>query len=501
MIDLSFAGALDHAEELVETLSTTGLSPRACQSKSRLMARAASALASAAGADLGRPMGFFVPGRIEVLGKHTDYAGGRTMVSAVERGFCVAALPRDDHQVVVIDAASGDTILFTAGPSLTPQPGSWSNYPMTVARRVARNFEGATRGAWISLASDLPPAAGMSSSSALMISVFLVLAQANRLADRNEYWHNIGNDIDLAGYLGAIENGGSFGTLSGDRGVGTFGGSEDHTAMLNAEPGCITQFAYCPTEFEKLVPLPPGYMFAVATSGVTAEKTGAAMEKYNTASRLARALVELWCKRTGRSDPHLAAALGSSPDAADRLRTMVQETACEDLPALNGHMAWAEAANATVFSTAVASAGGSATAAAGEAESLPPHQRAMLARLEHFILESGEIIPAASDALDGGDLRLFGRLVDRSQRGAEQLLGNQVPETAFLAASARRLGAVAASAFGAGFGGSIWAMIEATRAEAFLDDWAHAYRQEFPQHESASRFFATPAGPAAFRIC
>ena len=53
--------------------------------------------------------------------------------------------------------------------------------------------------------------------------------------------------------------------------------------------------------------------------------------------------------------------------------------------------------------------------------------------------------------LPAGDLRAFGRLVDRSQQAAEQLLGNQVPETVFLAAAARRLGAAAASAFGAVF--------------------------------------------------
>ena len=134
-----------------------------------------------------------MPGRIEVLGKHTDYAGGRTMVAAVERGFCLAALPRDDRQIVVIDAASGETIVFRADADLKPQAGSWANYPMTVARRMARNFPGATRGADIALVSDLPPAAGMSSSSALMVGVFLVLSEVNRLAARDEYWHNIGS--------------------------------------------------------------------------------------------------------------------------------------------------------------------------------------------------------------------------------------------------------------------------------------------------------------------
>ena len=48
------------------------------------------------------PMAFYVPGRIEILGKHTDYAGGSSMVAAAERGFSLVAvatqrLPRDRH--------------------------------------------------------------------------------------------------------------------------------------------------------------------------------------------------------------------------------------------------------------------------------------------------------------------------------------------------------------------------------------------------------------------
>jgi len=486
MIELSFPGDLTDSDELATQLFTTGLSREACQSKAGLLVRAVSALSVTGEAHSGRPpLAFFVPGRIEVLGKHTDYAGGRTMAVAVERGFCMAALPRDDRQIIVIDAASGETIVFAADPDLKPQTGTWSNYPMTVARRVARNFPGAVRGADIALVSDLPPAVGMSSSSALIVGVFLVLAEVNRLAARDEYWHNIGGKTDLAGYLGTIENGQSFGTLDGDRGVGTFGGSEDHTAILCAEPNHISQFAFCPVEFEKMIPIPPGYLFAVAASGVTAEKTGAAREKYNTASRLASTLTELWRRETGRDDPHLAAALGSSPDAAERLKAIVRS-----------------------WGGSCASWDGSCTAIPGATVQLSPQQsgagqftpEALLARLDQFMLESGEIIPAAGDALAGGDLRAFGRLVDRSQHAAEQWLGNQTPETVFLAASARRLGAAAASAFGGGFGGSVWALVETSKAGEFLSAWADAYCEDFPQHTKLARFFATGAGPAAFRV-
>ena len=226
--------------------------------------------------------------------------------------------------MTVIDARSGETIRFHVDAELTPQAGTWSNYPMTVARRVAQNFPGACRGADVALVSDLPPAAGMSSSSALMVGIFFILSEANHLPARDEYWHNIGGKTDLAGYLGTIENGQSFGTLEGDRGVGTFGGSEDQTAILCAEPNHISQYAYCPVEFERLLPVPPGHVFAIGSSGVVAEKTGAAREPYNAASRLASALAELWRRETGRDEPHLAAALSSAPDAAERLKSLVK---------------------------------------------------------------------------------------------------------------------------------------------------------------------------------
>src|SRR5205823_1885242 len=58
------------------------------------------------------------------------------------------------------------------------------------------------------------------------------------------------------------------------------------------------------------------------------------------------------------------------------------------------------------------------------------------ARLEQFRAEL-EIIAAAVAALDRGDLSTLGALIDRSQANAEQLLENQVPETIFLARSAR----------------------------------------------------------------
>jgi galactokinase len=91
-------------------------------------------------------------------------------------------------------------------------------------------------------------------------------------------------------------------------------------------------------------------------------------------------------------------------------------------------------------------------------------------------------------------------LVDRSQAGAQALLGNQISETILLARSARELGAVASSAFGAGFGGSVWALVPAESAGTFIERWRTEYLRNFPAHTPASQFFVTRAGPPAGRI-
>jgi len=456
---IDYLGELTDRLALGERLRAAGLGRAASARRAELLATAAAAWKAARPAPTARPKGFFVPGRIEVLGKHTDYAGGQTMVVAAERGFSLIVSPAADRLVVVIDAVRREAIGFEMAPGLAPRSGAWSNYPATVARRIARNFPGACRGATIVLASDLPPAAGMSSSSAFIVAGFLALAEVNRLAARREFQDNVHNLTDLAGYLATIENGQTFGSLEGDRGVGTFGGSEDHTAILCGRPGQISQYAYCPVQFRRTIPIPPGWVFAVGVSGVVAEKTGAAREKYNAASRSAATLAALWRRATGRSDPHLAAVLGSGPDAAERLRQAVQS-----------------------------------------AEEVGLDRQALLRRLDHFVVENEQVLPAAGEALSRGDLGEFGALVDRSQRAAEELLGNQVPETSHLAAAARSLGAAAASAFGAGFGGSVWALVEASRADDFLTAWAESYRGRFPAHADQCGFFLTGAGPAAFQV-
>ena len=168
-----------HADRVVAALVANGFDAAAAN------ARVASFIQCAAGVDAmggdahGR-VHVWAPGRIEVFGKHTDYAGGRSLLTAVERGFSVVAAPRTDARIRVIDP-SGDNACETLLDVAASAPdGQWSNYVATVARRVARNFPDAHAGLDLAFVSDLPSAAGVSSSSALMIGVFSALAAVNR---------------------------------------------------------------------------------------------------------------------------------------------------------------------------------------------------------------------------------------------------------------------------------------------------------------------------------
>ncbi|HZE08705.1 MAG TPA: hypothetical protein VE110_08110, partial [Gemmatimonadaceae bacterium] len=299
-----------------------------------------------------------------------------------------------------------------------------------------------------------------------VVAIFLALARVNDLESRPEYLRAIHNCEELAEYLGTIENGQSFGELEGERGVGTFGGSEDHTAILCARAGTLVQYAFCPVRLERSVPFPKDHVLVVATSGVAAEKTRAARDRYNRLSTMVREILDRWQATTGERHLSLAAAIDASRDAADRI----------------GEMLRAEA---------------DASRGSDETSARRSDAVARLARFEQFVLESNRLIAAAADALKHGDLGRLGPIVDQSQQAAEELLGNQIPETRFLARSARELGGVAASAFGAGFGGSVWALVAEGDAGAFQARWKESYASSFPAAAQKAETLATRAGPGA----
>ena len=384
----------------------------------------------------------FIPGRIEVLGKHTDYCGGRSIVCAIDRGFHAEVEPRSDPLVVVQNRDSGETVsLDLAHPKAAP--GHWANYAVEVARRVKMNFiSRSLTGVTIRFRSDLPKAAGLSSSSALMIMVFNALSSVNELRDTAEYRENISGDLALAEYLGCVENGQSFRCLEGSAGVGTSGGSQDHAAILLGRTGHLSEFSFAPLTHLADIAFPSDYVFVVASSGVSANKTGDARLRFN---RISSMVTEITAA---------AGEIGS-------LAKTIDHAGIEEVRDLIARGKFS-------FTT-----------------------KDLLDRVKQFYVENFEIIPAVSALLAEGKIGDIGDLIDLSQQNAERLLGNQIEETVFLQRSAREIGSVAASAFGAGFGGSVYAITRASEANDLIEEWRRVYLTQYPQHRATSEFFAT----------
>jgi len=378
----------------------------------------------------GRPPEFawWVPGRLEVFGKHTDYAGGRTLVCAVPRGFAVVASARPDGIVHVADAWRGEDLTLRPSDPPGAQTG-WRRYIDVAVHRLARNFPGAAIGADIAIASDLPRASGMSSSSALIIAIAVALGRIGSLHTHPAWKRNIRSGLDAAAYYACIENGRQFAGLAGDNGVGTHGGSEDHAAIVEARAGYVTAFAFVPPRAVGGAQVPDDWHFVIASSGIAARKTGEAMQPYNRLAAGVARLLDGWNRESPRTGS-LAAALRSGPAAADRLRGLAATVATDEMPA-----DW------------------------------------LRDRLDHFIREDARTEQALA-AFSDADAARLGMLAADSQRDAEILLRNQVPATSLLAAAARKQGAIAACSFGAGFGGAVWALVAGSaNAEAFARQW------------------------------
>ena len=77
---------------------------------------------------------------------------------------------------------------------------------------------------------------------------------------------------------------------------------------------------------------------------------------------------------------------------------------------------------------------------------------------------------------------------------------NVVEETRWLPARAEALGAIASSCFGAGFGGSVWALVDVKNADSFAAQWQRDYCFAFADAGSRATFFSMRPGPGAHQV-
>ncbi len=120
------------------------------------------------------PRLFRAPGRVNLIGEHTDYNDGFVLPMAIDRATVVAAAPRDDLRVRAYSLNLQESAEFELDQPGPTRRGLWLDYVEGVAQSLLE--QGATiGGADLMIDSDVPVGAGLSSSAALEVSAGLAL--------------------------------------------------------------------------------------------------------------------------------------------------------------------------------------------------------------------------------------------------------------------------------------------------------------------------------------
>lgn len=117
------------------------------------------------------------PGRVEVIGNHTDYNQGPVIGAAIDRGV-VVALRRIEEPVFRFSSATGPVVIVSDPLKRQRGEGSWLNYPLGVYNALIRRGLEPRGGFEMSIESDLPSGAGLSSSAALELAAGNALNEA-----------------------------------------------------------------------------------------------------------------------------------------------------------------------------------------------------------------------------------------------------------------------------------------------------------------------------------
>ena len=190
----------------------------------------------------------FAPGRVNIIGEHTDYNDGFVMPCAINYGMAVSFAKRNDSiwRVYAIDINEQDE--FDLSQDFTQSEHKWANYVRGVVKYIQEQCPEFKQGADLVMTSDVPMSSGLSSSAALEISIGktcqvlgnlpLSLAQIALIGQKAEnkfVGANCGNMDQLTSALG----------------------QKDHLIMIDCRSLDIT-----PT------PVPQGYSIAIINSNV-----------------------------------------------------------------------------------------------------------------------------------------------------------------------------------------------------------------------------------------
>ena len=189
------------------------------------------------------------PGRVNLIGEHTDYNGGMVLPAALSVGLEVTLAPRSDSVVAVSSSGYEAPAIRDLDDDAV---GDWAD-PCVGALREANALDLLDGGATLDVTSTIPEGSGLSSSAALIVAI---LKAAREASDTKP------TDIDLAIAARRVEN----------QYMGVPCGIMDQMAVALATPGTAMALDTKSLAWD-IVDLPAGYVMAVIHSGLTRKLT------------------------------------------------------------------------------------------------------------------------------------------------------------------------------------------------------------------------------------
>lgn len=130
---------------------------------------------------------FFAPGRVNLIGEHTDYNGGHVFPCALTIGTYGAARKRNDRKLrLYSENFASLRIVESSLDELVPVKGSWTNYPKGVMWAFAKRGMVMDSGLDLALYGDIPDGSGLSSSASLEVLTGFILRELYDFAVSNQ---------------------------------------------------------------------------------------------------------------------------------------------------------------------------------------------------------------------------------------------------------------------------------------------------------------------------
>jgi N-acetylgalactosamine kinase len=415
------------------------------------------------------------PGRVNLIGEHTDYNGLPVLPIALNRDIMLACSPRNDSTVIISNTNPRfESRRFEISDRIEPyRIGDWGNYAKAAVQVLQDSCaaQSGIRGFNAYIDGTIPIAGGLSSSSALVVAFALAALSAS------------GRSMDKAALAEMLSEGEHY--------VGTRGGGMDQTICLLAEEGKALKIDFFPTRAEA-IPLPSTCSFVVCDSMVAAPKTSTARFGYNlraTESRIAAAalnaaLIEEKGKRittTKRLGDLYAPQVGLSEAEIDEL---AEKALFKEIYGVG------ETAGLLKISVAELRNAYFDTFSDKEFESI--EYLNLRARCRH-VLSEGRRVRLAAEALRKNDPVELGRLMNESHKSCANDYEISTPELDALVSIARDAGALGSRLTGAGFGGCTVSLVRDSNIAEFRKAMERRYYGEYLSPGCAGKAGLSPS--------